>query len=51
MNRTTDELMDALLSKQDVQAYLEENAGEMLSGTLAQQLAMLLQRHCLLAGL
>lgn len=50
MNRTTDELMKSLLSKEDVQEYLEENAGEMLCGTLAQHLGALLQRHELKKG-
>lgn len=50
MNRTTDELMKSLLSKQDVQEYLEENAGELLRGTLAQHLGTLLQRHGLKKG-
>lgn len=50
MNRTTDELMKSLLSKQDVQEYLEENAGELLCGTLAQHLGALLQRHGLKKG-
>lgn len=31
MERTTQELMDALLSKRDVEDYLRENAGELLS--------------------
>lgn len=50
MNRTTDELMKSLLSKQDVQDYLEENAGDLLSGTLAEQLNRLLRRHGLKKG-
>lgn len=50
MNRTTDELMHELFTKQDVQAYWQENAGELLCGTLAEYLNTLLQRHGLKKG-
>ena len=35
MNRTTDDLLDALLSKQDLPEYFEENDAELLRQTLA----------------
>ena len=35
MNRTTDDLLDALLSKQDLPEYFEENDAELLRKTLA----------------
>ena len=50
MERTTQELMDALLSKRDVEDYLRENAGELLSQTLASCLESLLSRHGLKTG-
>lgn len=50
MERTTQELMDALLSKRDVEDYLRENAGELLSQTLASCLESLLSRHGLKKG-
>lgn len=50
MNRTTQELMNALLSKGRVEDYLRENEGEMLSGTLASCLDALLSRHGLKKG-
>ena len=45
MQKTTGELMDALLSKPDVAQYLEENRGELASGSLAELLNRLLQTH------
>ena len=45
MQKTTGELMDALLSKPDVAQYLEENRGELASGSLAELLNRLLQAH------
>lgn len=45
MQKTTGELMDALLSKPDVAQYLEENRGELASGSLAELLNRLLQDH------
>lgn len=50
MNRTTQELMNALLSKGRVEDYLRENEGEMLSDTLASCLDSLLSRHGLKKG-
>ena len=50
MNRTTQELMNALLSKGRVEDYLRENEGEMLSDTLASCLDALLSRHGLKKG-
>ena len=35
MNRTTDDLLNALLSKQDLPEYFEENDAELLRQTLA----------------
>lgn len=45
MQKTTGELMDTLLSKPDVAQYLEENRGELASGSLAELLNRLLQTH------
>lgn len=50
MNRTTQELMNVLLSKGRVEDYLRENEGEMLSDTLASCLDALLSRHGLKKG-
>ncbi|WP_296036740.1 helix-turn-helix transcriptional regulator [uncultured Gemmiger sp.] len=45
MNRTTDDLLDALLSKQDLPEYFEENDAELLRQTLAQELNALVEAH------
>lgn len=45
MNHTTDDLMEALLSKQELPQYFAENEGELLQQSLAQQLNALLESH------
>lgn len=45
MQRSTDELMQALLSRQDLQHYLDENAREFVTSPLSTYLEMLLEQH------
>lgn len=50
MHRTTDELMNSLLSKENLPQYLEENSSEFLQSSLADYLNQLLAEHGLKKG-
>lgn len=45
MNRTTDELMKQLLSKEELPQYIRENSSEFLQASLAEYLNRLLEEH------
>ena len=45
MNKTTDELLKILISKGDMQKYIEENSNEFLKFSLCQYLNQLLTEH------
>ncbi len=45
MNRTTDELMNLLLSKETLPQYMEENRNEFLQSSLCQYLNLLQEKH------
>ena len=45
MKHTTDDLMEALLSKQELPQYFAENEDELLQQSLAQQLNALVEAH------
>ena len=47
MNKTTDELLKILISKGDMQKYIEENSNEFLKFSLCQYLNQLLTEHLL----
>lgn len=50
MNKTTDELMNILMSKEDLPQYIEENSNEFLQSTLCQYLNQLQAEHGLKKG-
>ena len=50
MNKTTDELLKILISKGDMQKYIEENSNEFLKFSLCQYLNQLLTEHGLKKG-
>lgn len=45
MNKTTDELLKILISRGDMQKYIEENSNEFLKFSLCQYLNQLLTEH------
>lgn len=50
MNKTTDELMNLLMSKEDLPQYVEENSNEFLQSSLCQYLNQLQTEHGLKKG-
>ena len=50
MNKTTDELMNLLMSKEDLPQYIEENSNEFLQSSLCQYLNQLQTEHGLKKG-
>lgn len=50
MNKTTDELMNILMSKEDLPQYIEENSNEFLQSSLCQYLNQLQTEHGLKKG-
>lgn len=50
MNKTTDELMNFLMSKEDLPQYIEENSNEFLQSSLCQYLNQLQTEHGLKKG-
>lgn len=50
MNKTTDELMNILMSKEDLPQYIEENSNEFLKSSLCQYLNQLQTEHGLKKG-
>lgn len=50
MNKTTDELMNLLMSKEDLPQYIEENSNEFLQSSLRQYLNQLQTEHGLKKG-
>ena len=50
MNKTTDELMNLLMSKEDLPQYIEENSNEFLKSSLRQYLNQLQTEHGLKKG-
>ena len=50
MNKTTDELMNLLMSKEDLPQYIEENSNEFLQSSLCQYLNQLQTEHSLKKG-
>ena len=50
MNKTTDDLMNILMSKEDLPQYIEENSNEFLQSSLCQYLNQLQTEHGLKKG-
>ena len=50
MDKTTDELMNLLMSKEDLPQYIEENSNEFLQSSLCQYLNQLQTEHSLKKG-
>ena len=50
MNKTTDELMNLLMSKEDLPQYIEENSNEFLQSSLCQYINQLQTEHGLKKG-
>ena len=50
MNKTTEELMNILMSKEDLPQYIEENSNEFLHSSLCQDLNQLQTEHGLKKG-
>lgn len=50
MNKTTDELMNILMSKEDLPQYIEENSNEFLQSSLCQYLNQLQTEYGLKKG-
>lgn len=50
MNKTTDELMNILMSKEDLPQYIDENSNEFLKSSLCQYLNQLQTEHGLKKG-
>lgn len=50
MNKTTDDLMNILMSKEDLPQYIEENSNEFLQSSLCQYLNQLQAEHGLKKG-